>query len=474
MKRGLGTFARNLLVGAIAIGILAAGGQAAKAASVEQLEAAMRSMQAQMKALQDEVAKAKAAAAAASASAAAASGGGGGPLDLKVKWKGAPELSSSDGKFKFKVRGRLNVDGYSIDQDEPITGVPDVENVELRRARIGVEGVLFYDLGYKFEVDFAGDVTAVKDAYLSYTGLEWFDIVVGNFKHYNSLDVMMSANYITFMERGAYAEAFTLDRLIGLGLERKEKYWTASAGVFSSTPTGQQLDFFEDGTTFAARVTAAPINNEKSTLHLGASVRQRDAANEPRDGVTNPLFRYRARGADFHAAERFVDTGNIGEEDTFWGLEGAIVYGPFSVQGEYTQNKVEIPVAIANVDPTYTGWYADASFFLTGERRPYSDGVFQRVKVKNPIYGGSGGWGAWQIAGRYDVLDLSDKANAIAAAGVVNCAECGEQKTWLIGVNWYLNDYTRIMLNVNHSELDGGVNDGADIEGVGTRFQIDW
>ena len=33
---------------------------------------------------------------------------GGSDLDLKVKWKGAPELSSSDGKFKFKVRGRVD------------------------------------------------------------------------------------------------------------------------------------------------------------------------------------------------------------------------------------------------------------------------------------------------------------------------------------------------------------------------------
>ena len=50
--------------------------------------------------------------------------------------------------------------------------------------------------------------------------------------------------------------------------------------------------------------------------------------------------------------------------------------------------------------------------FLTGETKPYDDGVFGRVKVINPGYNGAkaGGWGAWQIAGRYDTVDLSDAA----------------------------------------------------------------
>ena len=467
MVRGRGKTTQFLLAGASVVGLLATGAPAANAQDVQQLEAQMRAMQAQMKELQRQVQEAKSAAA-------SAQGGSSENLDLKVKWKGAPELSSSDGKFKFKVRGRLNVDYNGIDQDEPITGDPDVSAVELRRARIGVEGVVFYDVAYKFEVDFAGDGTAVKDAYLEYTGLP-VDITVGNFKPYNSLEELMSANYITFMERAAFVEAFELDRLIGAGLSYDHnKHWTLAAGVFATTPESDQVTFYEDGTTFSSRVTVAPINEERRVVHLGASVRHRDAAGNPRDGIAENLFRYRARGADLHLADRFIATPFIGEADTFWGLEGAIVLGSFSIQSEYSQNKVDVASSIANVSPTYDGWYVDASYFLTGETRPYSDGVFGRVKVNNPVFGGSGGWGAWQIAGRYDVLDLSDQAAAITAGGVVDCAACGEQKTWLVGVNWYLNDYTRLMLNVNQSEIEGGVNDGAEITGVGMRAQIDW
>ena len=90
----------------------------------------------------------------------------GGDLDLKVKWKGAPEFSSADGKFKFKVRGRLDADYNAIDQDQSITGRPDVSAAEIRRARLGVEGVVWYDVKYIVEVDFANDTPALKDAYV--------------------------------------------------------------------------------------------------------------------------------------------------------------------------------------------------------------------------------------------------------------------------------------------------------------------
>ena len=67
-------------------------------------------------------------------------------------------------------------------------------------------------------------------------------------------------------------------------------------------------------------------------------------------------------------------------------------------------------------------------------------------------------------------------------------AQCGEMKTWTIGLNWYLNDYTRLMFDYSQSDLrdypitpaslnPGGTKagfDGATIRGFGMRAQIDW
>ena len=122
MIGGLSKLNRYLLAGAGVIGILAVS-TAASAQDLKAIQAQINSMQATIKALQKQVADAKAQAAAAQTTAADAKGS---DLDLKVKWKGAPELSRSDGKFKFKVRGQLETDYNNINQDTPITTFPDV------------------------------------------------------------------------------------------------------------------------------------------------------------------------------------------------------------------------------------------------------------------------------------------------------------------------------------------------------------
>jgi len=473
MIGGLRKTSLYLLAGASALGILVSAGTAAKAADTATLEAQMRAMQAQMQELQRQVQEAKAASASAK--------GGGDDLDLKVKWKGAPELSSSDGKFKFKVRGRVMVDYDGIDQDTPVTGDPDISGVELRRARLGVEGTVFYDWKYKFEVDFAGDEVAVKDAYVAYANWapwEKSEIRIGNQYVYNSLEELTSSRFITFMERAAFTEAFFLDRQIGAGIVAGNDHWSFQTGYYGAEP-GDQGAFTDDTTAFSVRGTVAPINNDTTVVHLGASYRHRDAGTLDETGSAE-LFRYRARGADLHLADRFVATPRIGADDDLFVLEGAFVWKSFSVQGEYAQLDSNIPVTIApGVSPTYNGWYVDASFYLTGEMRNYEadEGVFGRTKVKNPVFGGSHGWGAWQIAGRYDTIDLSDGATAINAStarNAVTCDDCGEQKTWLIGLNWWLTDYTALKLQVSQSEVEGGANDGAEITGVGLRAQVDW
>ncbi len=445
----------------------------------------MKAMQQQMQVLQRRVEEARSAAAAAewaaSQSVAKNKDTGSDELDLKVKWKGAPEFSSKDGKFKMKVRGRLETDYEAINQDQAITGQPDVSAVEIRRARLGVEGLLYGDIKYKFEVDFAHDETAIKDAYLEYLGLcEDLGIRVGHFKTFNSLEHLTSDRFITFMERAAFIDAYELDRQIGAGVIFAKEHYTLAAGVFGPHAE-DDTTWLNDVKAGAARATVAPINTDDhdgryTVVHFGASWRTRHGAEGLRSNpipANDQFFRYRARGADFHLADRFIATPDIFNQDTFWGLETAVVLGPWSVQGEYSQLNADIAPGFVGADPTYYGWYVEMSYFLTGEHRNYEEGEFGRPKVLRPVF--AGGPGAWQLAGKYDVLNLSDKATTIAT-----CTTCGNQETWLIGVNWWLNDYVRFMFDYNESTITGGflnganVNDGAKIKGFGTRAQVDW
>lgn len=494
MNGGLSKLNRYLLAGAGVIGIMAAGSTGASAQQQQDLQAIqaqISAMQATIKALQQQVQEAQAQAAAAKSAASEKE------LDLKVKWKGAPEFSSEDGKFKFKVRGRIMTDYNAIDQDKKITGEGDISAAELRRARLGVEGVVFYDWKYKFEVDFAGDEVAIKDAFVAYANWgpeawETSEIRLGNQFVYNSLEQVTSSRFITFMERAAFTEAFFLDRQIGAAVLTGGEHWSFQTGLYGTTVGEEggipgQADFDDDQWAYSVRGTFAPVNRTVNgvhqVLHVGGSFRHRDAGVLRECGQVicaeddlNALYQYRARGADLHLADRFVDTPQFSKSDDLFVIEGALVWGPFSIQGEYAQLEAEAPSGITTASPTYNGWYVDGSWYLTGETRNYeaSTGEFGRTKVKNPVFGGSGGWGAWQIAGRYDVLDLSDKAAAIPG-----CSECGEQQTWLIGLNWLLTDYTAIKFNFTQSHITGGKtafnkNDGAEITGFGMRAQVDW
>lgn len=481
-------------------GLLLSGSAAAQTAgNIEQLEQELKAMQEQMRTLQRRVEDARATAAAAQAAADAAearsaaaeqaqwraeeraassksSSSSSDDLDLKVKWKGAPEFSSKDGRFKMKVRGRLQTDYNAINQDTGITGRPNVSAAEIRRARLGVEGLLWQDVEYKFEVDFANDETALKDAYMEYVGLcEGLGIRVGNFKNFNSLEHMTSSRYITFMERAAFIDAFELDRQIGAGVIFDQKHYTISAGVYGPHAENDSV-WLDDVKSGAARVTWAPVNEDRRVVHFGASWRSRHGGDDLRANpipANDQFFQYRARGADLHLADRFIGTPQIFNEDAFWGLEAAVVYGSWSLQGEYAQLHPDVATGFVGPDPTYQGWYIEGSWYITGESRTYKNGEFDRPKVLDPVF--EGGRGAWQLAAKYDVLDLSDKATMIAT-----CTTCGNQETWLLGVNWWLNDHTRVIFDYNQSKITGGfmgganVNDGATIRGFGTRAQVDW
>src|SRR5262245_13089041 len=191
MTGGLKKINRYLLASAGVIGIFVAAPEAKAQTQpdLQQIQAQIQQMQATIQALQKQVEDAKAQAAAANVAAASA---GSSDLDLKVKWKGAPELSSSDGKFKMKIRGRVEVDYNQANQDTRKTSFPDVSGTELRRARLGVEGVLWYDWKYLLEFDLANDAVRVRDAYLEYQGFKIAEdpllLRIGNFKTFNTFE----------------------------------------------------------------------------------------------------------------------------------------------------------------------------------------------------------------------------------------------------------------------------------------------
>jgi phosphate-selective porin OprO/OprP len=339
--------------------------------------------------------------------------------DVHVSTKGGHlKFSSADGRFKFQLGGRLMVDTAAFWDD------PELNNgTEVRRARIFIAGEVFNDWKFKLQTDFAGNEVTLKDAWLSYVGFDVADIKVGNFKEPFSLEEMTSSKYITFMER-ALPNAFVPSRHLGLGVGHYGDTLTAAAGIFGGTVNADN-DNGDEGSSLAARVTYSPINEKGRLAHFGV---YGEYANPTDDEV-----RYRERPECHIANVRLVDTGTLEnvKKTSKWGLEAATTVGPFSAQGEYIGVSVE---RSQESDPKFYGWYMQASWFLTGESRPYKKGVYSRVKPLSVV--GEGGYGAWELAARLSKIDLS-------SSGV----DGGYEKDFTFGVNWYANPTIRFMAN---------------------------
>ncbi len=367
---------------------------------------------------------------------------------LHMYWKEGIRMDSADGAFKLKLGGRLMTDfgwikGHGLEND---LGVDLEDGAEIRRARLYIAGTIYDNIAFKAQFDFAGGDADMKDVYVQFLSLPFVGTVtIGHFKEPFSLENLTSSKYITFMER-SLANVFAPGRNMGVMASNHamDKRVTWAVGLF------RDVDDFGIGNadggnaySVTGRVTGLPVYEDggRRLVHVGASYSLR----HPEDPV-----RYRERPEAHFIPERFTDTGSFNAEwINLFGAEAAAVYGPFSIQGEY----VGVSATDANTAPgqetlCLNSWYVYGSYFITGESRPYDTkkGIFKRVKPKQNFNLSEGGWGAWEVAVRYSMLDLDTGMLPDTARTVHDVTA---------GINWYLNPNVRFMLNYIRSCVDG-------------------
>lgn len=400
---------------------------------------------------------------------------------LDVYWKEGLRLDSTketeDGvkPFQLKIGGRIQNDWGWFTADDDLKSVADTgTGTEFRRARIAIEGKIYEDYEFKAQYDFAGDPD-FKDVYMAANNVPVAgQLKVGHFKEPASLEELTSSKYITFMER-ALPNVFSPSRNTGFQAMNSfvDDRMTAAAGVFRET---DDLGFGEGGGNWAltGRVTGLPWYAEegRKLVHVGAWGSYRNTSDDD--------LRVRQR-PEAHLPGRFVDTfDQVGavDDSALFGVEAALVYGPFSAQTEYTWQSLN---RVSGEDVSFQGFYIYGSYFITGEHRPYKTGAgaFDKVKPKkNFQISKNTGPGAWEIALRYSHLDLDDED-----------VRGGKEDNITAGVNWYLNPNMRIMLNYIHAwvereetiVVDAGTPDeetflpvDGDFDGFMTRFQVFW
>lgn len=349
------------------------------------------------------------------------------------------QKKKSPGGFSLHLRGHLLMDAVTFSQDAADRQRHDEQDtVGIPVARLIAEGDGVGTMSYKIEFDYVWNL--VGDLYLTMGQLPHVgNFRIGYMKEPFSLEQLESPKYTVFMERSLARDVHPIIRRMGAMVfdELLEQRGTWAVGLFSDAPGFRVVRADPFGGAFTARTTYLPWYDQPSSgrrlLHTAIAYSHRLASDR--------TVRFRTLPGS-HFAAFIIDTGEIPAHSTnLFNGELALVYGPFSVQSEYSIGWID---AIGQPDSKVQGSYVLLSYFLTGENRHYvrSKGIFSRITpFRNFIRtrGESGrlltGPGAWELKYRYSYVDAYD-------GGRLGAQQAGGHA---VGVNWYLNPYSRVV-----------------------------
>jgi len=444
------------------------------AASLEELKAQIRVMQERLQSLET-----KAAAQAPVAKPAAPA--------TQTKWEGAPRFTDASGAT-FKLRGRLLIDGVNVDVNRDTGPSYKARQFRARQLFLGAEGKIGA-FAYRLEGGAAnGGAWGWDDAVIEYKTKGGMLLTVGNQK-VGGLENLTSLKNISLMERGPYGDLTDNGFVLAAQATKVGKNWSlrgalqgdsinkadVSSGAYSANNAKERSGFMVRGTW-------APVMTATDAVHLGVSARHRSGNGE--NGFTYAAAANTAYKPQTSTGGVLLSTGAVGKSDTSVAAEAAWKHKSVSVQGEVARikvNRVSTTQSAANGGPDFnivTG-YALASWFPTGETRPYSAaGQFGKIKILNPI--DKGGMGAFELAGRYDYADLTKMSpNAVTAlASQPGLATAGTYKGVTAGVNWYPQSNVRFMANITKAKVNnrrvGAIENDADVTVMQARMQIEF
>ena len=410
-------------------------------------------------------------------------------------WKGAALFEDKDAGWSFKPKGTLQFDaGYvGFPRGNELRGTVSGLNfgnlgfnTRARRAIIGAEGTLPGGFSYNVEFNLAQATVDYEDILFAYQHKgSPIRVTVGNFYPMSSLETVTSSKFTSFMERPSFTDAFNLNRRLGVSValvDPKTDRYSLTAGLFSQPindfvgSNSTTPNFQRTGWEAGVRGTFSPRMGD-TQLHLGASFHHRENQREAQGA------QYRARPLLQTTDQRFVDTGSIAAKgDDIVGLEFAAIHKSFHFAAEaqklwvrhaYTAaeaallnttagtNDTVSGTVFLNNNPSFEGGYAELGYYLTGESRGYKGGKFDRTKVLHPF--DQGGWGALQVNGRVDYINLNDRvADAPAGSSVATSVSApyyvngGKQLGYMIGLVWSPMDYVRFTAQYAHLEVTGG------------------
>jgi phosphate-selective porin OprO/OprP len=407
--------------------------------------------------------------------------------DVQISLKnGRPTFTSGDGNFSVSLRTLVQYDTAYYGQGKSPANTDFSSGNNFRRARFGAGGTLFKDWSYEFIYDFGGsgvEASTISSAFIQYDGFGPVHIKLGAYAPPEGFEDQTSASDLLFLER---AQPTDVARSIGSTDGRDAatifaydvNYFAALS--FTGGIVGDSA-VFDEQQALVGRLAYRFIKTADANLVIGGDTTYVFSLADTAAGLNSPsAFRLRERpelNVDSNNI-RLIDTGTIDADHVWeWGVEAAGNWQNIYGQGGYYGYTIARRNSILP-DPSFNGWYAQASWVLTGEAKPYKadKAAFGLPTPADPLSFDSSGIGAWELAARYSVLDLNDNAGFAGFLTPVGGVRGGRQNIWTVGFNWYPNNAIRFLLDYQHTNVSrlntAGADIGAHLDTVALRAQL--
>ncbi len=365
-------------------------------------------------------------------------------------------LATGDGASFLHLGGFIQSDlRWYFSQNK---GVTNDDAFLIRRARIILDGQFNKNSTFLLVPDFGGTAPTVLDAYVTQIFTPEFQLRAGRYREPVGLEQLETEGTGFFTER-SFVSQIVPSRDIGvqLGGDLFDGRLSYAIGVFNGVPDGQNNGVVagtvvnsdaDNNKDVAVRLFAQPFRNDPDSplKGLGFGVGATDGRQLPASGLAG----YKTESQQTAFAYRATSV----IQGTTWRISPQAYYynGPFGLLGEYALSTLHARPSLAGNNEEQIAnraWQLSAGYVLTGE-----DSSYNGVVPKTKFNWADGTWGAFEVVGRYDVLDLDKKlflpdptAGTSLADPLANPRKITD---FGLGLNWYLSRNVRASVDFFH------------------------
>jgi phosphate-selective porin OprO and OprP len=371
----------------------------------------------------------------------------------RVGFKKGFSLETPDGNFKLQPYMKLQEQFKAFEANHPTNN-----DFYMRTARLGLRGIIYKYFDFNVAGEFGKGSSCLWDGYMGFNYLSEAKLRIGQFKQPFSLEWYSPADWRDFIEMPLPIDNLTPDMDIGAMFHGNLGKEIINYGLGFCNGTGKNTSDTNDDKDIVGRVVFTPFNSSNNPflkgLHIGGSMAYGNQEAERAEMRRSGKFQTAGETPFFQFNNGILHDGTRAR----YGGELCYMIGAFSLKGEWVRMNLDDlyhPTDGTKDDFDIDGSYISLSYILTGEYQPFKDGKYGKITPKKNFDPKKGTWGAVQLVARYETLSIDSELLTKGYADSTKYTD--EAEGFTLGVNWYLNDLVRAMINYTSTDFNGHI-----------------